>query len=251
MNIELYGKTDFRFMEGIYKVLRDVFSFKPPISKQQFFSPASFVEQKVIMCTKILQLVQAKSKKQQTSKNSKMRVSSSLDSLERLTAPKPQSRPKTAESKEGLPPNEIANSTLNDESQIEMVDIIASTPCKSIPGPVVKQDAAEIESLKAQMSKMQMLVDELTNCVMLLEVQNRQPPCCQTCQDSKHQLILLQNEMALVKANHNIGVSKSPHVDLPKSPYITTTVETSPSTLQNDSLSGSIVSVEGVVNGGR
>ena len=186
MNIELYGKTDFRFMEGIYKVLRDVFSFKPPISKQQFFSPASFVEQKVIMCTKILQLVQAKSKKQQTSKNSKMRVSSSLDSLERLTAPKPQSRPKTAESKEGLPPNEIANSTLNDESQIEMVDIIASTPCKSIPGPVVKQDAAEIESLKAQMSKMQMLVDELTNCVMLLEVQNRQPPCCQTCQDSKH-----------------------------------------------------------------
>ena len=88
MNIELYGKTDFQFMEGIYKVLRDVFSFKPPISKQQFFSPASFVEHKVIMCTKILQLVQAKSKKQQTSK---MRVRFSLDSLARLTAPKPQS----------------------------------------------------------------------------------------------------------------------------------------------------------------
>ena len=45
------------------------------------------------------------------------------------------------------------------------------------------------------------LVDELTNRVMLLEVQNRQPPCCQTCQDNKHQLILLQNEMALMKAN--------------------------------------------------
>ena len=55
--------------------------------------------------------------------------------------------------------DEIANSTLNDESQIEMVDIIASTPCKSIPGPVVKQDAAEIESLKEQMSKMQMVIN--------------------------------------------------------------------------------------------
>ena len=45
------------------------------------------------------------------------------------------------------------------------------------------------------------LNDELTNRAMLLEVQNRQPPCCQTCQDSKHQLILLQNDVALIKAS--------------------------------------------------
>ena len=32
-------------------------------------------------------------------------------------------------------------------------------PPREPPGPVVKQDAAEIESLKAQMSKMQMVIN--------------------------------------------------------------------------------------------
>ena len=41
------------------QVLRDVFSYKPPISKEQFFN-RGFAERKVIMCTEILQLVKNK-----------------------------------------------------------------------------------------------------------------------------------------------------------------------------------------------
>ncbi|XP_052280931.1 uncharacterized protein LOC127878446 [Dreissena polymorpha] len=58
-DIELYGKSDARFMEAIYKVLRDIFAYKPPITKEQFFGKG-FVERKIIMCTEILDLVQKK-----------------------------------------------------------------------------------------------------------------------------------------------------------------------------------------------
>ncbi|KAL4223091.1 Centrosomal protein of 44 kDa [Mactra antiquata] len=57
--IELYGKSDARFMEAVYKILRDVFAYKPSITKQQFFSKG-FAERKVIMCADILQLVKVK-----------------------------------------------------------------------------------------------------------------------------------------------------------------------------------------------
>ena len=43
----------------ISQVLRDLFSYKPPITKDQFFS-RGFAERKVIMCTEILQLVKDK-----------------------------------------------------------------------------------------------------------------------------------------------------------------------------------------------
>lgn len=59
LNVELSGKTDLRFVESMYKVLREVFAYKPPITKEQFFA-AGFVERKVIMCTEILSLVKLK-----------------------------------------------------------------------------------------------------------------------------------------------------------------------------------------------
>ncbi|XP_064637418.1 centrosomal protein of 44 kDa-like [Lineus longissimus] len=56
MNIELYGKTDLRFIESMYKILRDMFHYKSPITKEQFFA-GGFIEKKVIMCTDIMRLV--------------------------------------------------------------------------------------------------------------------------------------------------------------------------------------------------
>ena len=47
------------FIYFFLQVLRDCFNYKPPITKEQFFS-AGFVEKKVIMCTEILQVVRNK-----------------------------------------------------------------------------------------------------------------------------------------------------------------------------------------------
>jgi len=59
MQIELCGKTDLRFVEAMYKVLREMFAYKPPVTKEQFFAPG-FGERKVIMCAQVLQLVHNK-----------------------------------------------------------------------------------------------------------------------------------------------------------------------------------------------
>ncbi|XP_060064377.1 uncharacterized protein LOC132544744 [Ylistrum balloti] len=58
---ELYGKTDFRFIEAVYKILRDLFSYKPLITKEQFFN-AGFAERKIIMCSEVLHMVREKSR---------------------------------------------------------------------------------------------------------------------------------------------------------------------------------------------
>ncbi|XP_078684521.1 uncharacterized protein LOC144917990 isoform X3 [Branchiostoma floridae x Branchiostoma belcheri] len=59
MGIELYGKTDQRFVEGVYKVLRDVFQYKPTITKDKFLN-AGFAEHKVILVYDVLKMVQEK-----------------------------------------------------------------------------------------------------------------------------------------------------------------------------------------------
>ncbi|XP_064405040.1 uncharacterized protein LOC135350232 isoform X2 [Halichondria panicea] len=56
---ELYAKSDLRFIEGLYKVLRDVFHYHPRLSKEQFLS-VGFAERKVILTTQVLLLSQAK-----------------------------------------------------------------------------------------------------------------------------------------------------------------------------------------------
>ncbi|KAL8576433.1 hypothetical protein ACOMHN_049000 [Nucella lapillus] len=54
----LYMKSDVRFMEAVYKVMRDMFHFKPSMTKEQFFTVNNFAERKVIMCIDIMRLVQ-------------------------------------------------------------------------------------------------------------------------------------------------------------------------------------------------
>ena len=56
---DLYGKTDSRFMEAVYKVLRDEFGYKPQITKEQFLT-IGFAERKILSLCEILKLLRGK-----------------------------------------------------------------------------------------------------------------------------------------------------------------------------------------------
>ncbi|XP_023815125.1 centrosomal protein of 44 kDa isoform X2 [Oryzias latipes] len=53
---ELIGKTDLRFTDTLYKLLRDVFHYKPVLSKQQFFQ-LGFSQRKISFICDIINLV--------------------------------------------------------------------------------------------------------------------------------------------------------------------------------------------------
>ena len=56
---ELYAKTDLRFIAVVYRILRDEFSFKPQLTKEQFLS-LGFAERKIILVSTILKLCRDK-----------------------------------------------------------------------------------------------------------------------------------------------------------------------------------------------
>ncbi|XP_052457017.1 centrosomal protein of 44 kDa isoform X4 [Carassius gibelio] len=59
--VELTGMNDLRFIENVYKVLREVFSYKPLLTKQQFLQ-FGFAERKVLILCDIIGLVLNKHK---------------------------------------------------------------------------------------------------------------------------------------------------------------------------------------------
>ncbi|XP_075053718.1 centrosomal protein of 44 kDa isoform X1 [Mixophyes fleayi] len=61
LDIELAGKSDLRFIDAVYKVLRDVFHYKPVLSKQQFLQCA-FSERKIQTVCDIIDCVVKKHK---------------------------------------------------------------------------------------------------------------------------------------------------------------------------------------------
>lgn len=73
-NYELYGKKDRRFMEAVYRLLRDEFGYKPQLTRDQFFS-MGFAERKLIFISdlirlsKTLQLNLSKARKQRKVKD--------------------------------------------------------------------------------------------------------------------------------------------------------------------------------------
>lgn len=91
---ELYGKTDFRFIEAMYKILRDLFSYKPLITKEQFFN-AGFAERKIIMCSEVLHMVREKSRALNPPKKS-VTGGTAVSGLVQLGSAK-GNRPKSAE----------------------------------------------------------------------------------------------------------------------------------------------------------
>ncbi|UJR23332.1 hypothetical protein I4U23_026346 [Adineta vaga] len=60
-NCDFYGKTDSHFIDTMYKALRDHFSYKPPITKEQFFT-TGFAERKLQMACDVITLVRQECK---------------------------------------------------------------------------------------------------------------------------------------------------------------------------------------------
>ncbi len=59
--MELQGKNDKSFIDSIYKLMRDMLNYKPPITKEQFFS-IGYAEIKALMACEIIHLIQQKFK---------------------------------------------------------------------------------------------------------------------------------------------------------------------------------------------
>ncbi|CAF3619917.1 unnamed protein product [Rotaria socialis] len=60
-NCDFYGKTDSHFIDTMYKALRDHFSYKPPVTKEQFFI-TGFAERKLQMACDVIALVRQQCK---------------------------------------------------------------------------------------------------------------------------------------------------------------------------------------------
>lgn len=58
---ELYGKSDLRFLHGVYGVLRELFQYQPRLTKEQFLTNG-YAERKVILTYNLLLLCQARHK---------------------------------------------------------------------------------------------------------------------------------------------------------------------------------------------
>lgn len=56
---DLFGKTDLRFLETVYKILRDEFGYKPQVTKEQFLS-IGYAERKIMTVCTILKLLKEK-----------------------------------------------------------------------------------------------------------------------------------------------------------------------------------------------
>nr|XP_015200911.1 PREDICTED: centrosomal protein of 44 kDa [Lepisosteus oculatus] len=59
--VELAGKNDLRFIESVYKVLRDLFHYKPILTKQQFLQ-FGYAERKISILCDIISFVTKKHK---------------------------------------------------------------------------------------------------------------------------------------------------------------------------------------------
>lgn len=55
----LYSKSDSRFLEGVYRVLRDIFNYHPKLTREQFLA-VGYAERKVMLTCDFLLLCQAK-----------------------------------------------------------------------------------------------------------------------------------------------------------------------------------------------
>ena len=57
---ELFGKTDSRFLEVVYRMLRDEFNYRPKLTRVQFLTDSSFIERKILFTLDLLKLCQSR-----------------------------------------------------------------------------------------------------------------------------------------------------------------------------------------------
>lgn len=55
----LYGKSDLKFIEDVYKILRNVFFYHPKLTREQFLTKG-YAERKVMLTCDLLLLCQTK-----------------------------------------------------------------------------------------------------------------------------------------------------------------------------------------------
>ncbi|ELU15102.1 hypothetical protein CAPTEDRAFT_223999 [Capitella teleta] len=127
-NIDIAVKGDARFMEAVYKVLREVFALKPPLTQTQFFS-RTYAEKKMIMCTEILLKVREKHKRLLPRSRSK-----DQGSTRKLNFPRPTTAP-------------VKSVDENDSKGTEVTTNVASTPA-DMPSAVFEQLIAEMNKRK-------------------------------------------------------------------------------------------------------
>ena len=77
---ELFGKSDLRFLQGVYCVIRDILHFQPRLTKEQFLSNG-YAERKVILTHNVLLLCQARHKQLLVSANKNIKSSKKFKSL--------------------------------------------------------------------------------------------------------------------------------------------------------------------------
>ncbi len=70
---DLMGKSDSRFMEGVYKFVRAQFNYNPSLTLPQFFT-VGFAERKLIFVSELIQMTKEKHKELKKSQDSKRRA---------------------------------------------------------------------------------------------------------------------------------------------------------------------------------
>ncbi|XP_050801335.1 centrosomal protein of 44 kDa isoform X2 [Gopherus flavomarginatus] len=167
-DVELTAKSDLRFIEAIYKLLRDQFQYKPVLTKQQFLQ-CGFAERKIQIVCDIISAVMKKHKelsnmnkaKSQTRKKTRSLKSESQANCEKLLADPVVCRTVISQQKpqvERHPDSEVNVHGYNtaipvDEDSEEescVVDDVLEVVCEQ-----ATEDNSQIELLKSQLAECQ------------------------------------------------------------------------------------------------
>lgn len=99
-NMELNSKNDKAFIDGVYKIIRDMFAYVPKLNRDQFFTPG-FAQVKAQVACEIIELIRGKLKSLQPATVSCIASSSCLlaqPKKDYLALPRDQSLPKSLSS---------------------------------------------------------------------------------------------------------------------------------------------------------
>ncbi|NXP04971.1 CEP44 protein, partial [Thinocorus orbignyianus] len=171
--VELTAKSDLRFIEAIYKLLRDQFQYKPVLTKQQFLH-FGFAERKMQIVCDIINCVVKKHKelsnlnkvKSQTRKKLrcfKCEVWSNCDNVPAVPSgsalnsqQNPQVERHTGNRVGGGPPSPPLPAQRGDEEELSLDHEAVEVKCDQ-----VIEDNSQLESLKSQLAACQEKLQKL------------------------------------------------------------------------------------------
>ncbi|KPP63250.1 centrosomal protein of 44 kDa-like, partial [Scleropages formosus] len=180
--VELAGKSDLRFIESVYKVLRDLFHYKPLLTKQQFLQ-FGFAERKIDLLCDIIGFLTKKHK--ELSKRSKPDVQKRSRScfppvdppcktevfLPETDAPRAAALPKQplvvrnfgrAMSAPSTPLSHDEDSEVEEEEQPKEEEAREVAIPSMAPPVAAKVDAERLKALEVQLQQFQVKLDKLS-----------------------------------------------------------------------------------------